>query len=102
MYFLIHASGSLIGSHFHRQALASLNYITDTVALISGFAIVKPDKKTTGISLGIIFGGFLFYIIITLIGGKMMSRVLSRQQRESPDGENDVGKENAAAVEDNV
>eukprot|EP00111_Clytia_hemisphaerica_P024662 TCONS_00072695-protein len=92
--------GSLIGSHFHRQALASLNYITDTVALISGFAIVKPDKKTVGISLGIIFGGFLFYIIITLIGGKLMSYVLSRQQRESPDDDR-IEKEKET-TEDNV
>ena len=95
----MYVPGSLIGSHFHRQALASLNYITDTVALISGFAIVKPDKKTVGISLGIIFGGFLFYIIITLIGGKLMSRVLSRQQRESP--HNGIEKEKET-VENNV
>ncbi|CAB4025465.1 Hypothetical predicted protein [Paramuricea clavata] len=46
--------GSVIGSHFHRQVLASFNYLTDTVALISGFVIVKLDATLVGVSIGII------------------------------------------------
>ncbi|XP_057309888.1 uncharacterized protein LOC130647906 [Hydractinia symbiolongicarpus] len=72
--------GSVIGTHFHRQALASLNYITDTTALISGFAIVKMDEVTIGLSVGIIVFGFLFYGTITYLGGKMMESVIRQQE----------------------
>eukprot|EP00111_Clytia_hemisphaerica_P022622 TCONS_00066536-protein len=74
--------GSVIGSHFHRQALAALNYITDTVALISGFAIVRPlDSEVVGTAVGIIIGGFLFYSLITWIGGRMLDTIVERQER---------------------
>ena len=73
-------SGSVIGSHFHRQALASLNYITDTVALVSGFAIVKLDGVVIGVAIGIIVGGFLFYGFITWLGGRMMESVIEEQE----------------------
>ena len=77
-------SGSVIGSHFHRQALAALNYIADSVALISGFAIVRPlDETVIGVALGIIFGGFLFYICITWIGGRWLEEIVERQEKNS-------------------
>ena len=76
--------GSVIGSHFHRQALAALNYIADAVALISGSAIVRPlDATVIGVALGIIFGGFLFYILITWIGGRLLEEIVERQERKS-------------------
>ena len=80
--------GSVIGSHFHRQALAALNYIADSVALISGFAIVRPlDATVIGVALGIIFGGFLFYICITWIGGRWLEEIVERQEKNSTEKE---------------
>ncbi|XP_057309740.1 uncharacterized protein LOC130647788 [Hydractinia symbiolongicarpus] len=72
--------GSVIGTHFHRQTLAALNYITDTTALISGFAIVKMDAVTIGLSVGIIAFGFIFYGAITYLGGLMMDSVTRKQE----------------------
>ena len=54
----------MLGSHFHRQALAALNYITDTVALVSGFAIVPLDSVVIGVAVGVIVFGFAFYLTI--------------------------------------
>ena len=33
--------GSIISSHFHRQVLASLIYILDTIALVTAFVVIK-------------------------------------------------------------
>ena len=33
--------GSIISSHFHRQVLASLIYILDTIALVTAFIVIK-------------------------------------------------------------
>ena len=79
----------MIGSHFHRQALAALNYITDTVALISGFAIVKLDSEVIGTAVGIIIGGFLFYSSITWIGGRMLDRIVERQEMSEMSSRNE-------------
>jgi len=80
LFYCFESTGSVIGSHFHRQALAALNYITDTVALVSGFAIVPLNNSVIGISVGIILGGFAFYGFITLLGGRLMKVVLVEQE----------------------
>lgn len=69
--------GSVIGSHFHRQVLASFNYLTDTVALISGFAIVKLDATLIGVSVGIILFGFVFFGLLCYLGHRLMGKVLN-------------------------
>ena len=61
----------MIGSHFHRQVLASFVYITDTVALISGFAIVPVDATLVGVSVGIVLFGFAFFGIVNEEGKEM-------------------------------
>ena len=64
--------GSVIGSHFHRQILASLIYILDTVALISAYIIVPLTKVLIGLSVGIIVFGFLFFFLVAYVGQKIM------------------------------
>ena len=77
--------GSVIGSHFHRQVLASFNYFTDTVALISGFAIVKLDAILIGVSIGIILLGFVFFGLLCYIGHRLMRKILN-EWKESENG----------------
>ena len=69
--------GTVIGSHFHRQVLASFNYLTDTVALISGFVIVKLDTILIGISVGIIAFGFVFFGLLCYLGHRIMRNILA-------------------------
>ena len=67
--------GSVLGTHFHRQVLASMIYIIDTVALISAFVLVRPTPVLAGISVGIILFGFLFFFLLTFIGHKLLGRI---------------------------
>lgn len=73
--------GSVIGSHFHRQILASLNYILDTVALITAYAIVPLTKALIVASVGIVALGFLFFGLIAYAGQKIMEGVENRKEQ---------------------
>ena len=67
--------GSVIGSHFHRQLLAFLVYLTDTTALISGFVIVKQSALLTIVSVSIVVCGFVFFGMISYAGHKIMNGI---------------------------
>ena len=73
--------GSVIGSHFHRQILATLVYILDTVALISAYAIVPLTKVLIGFSVGIIVFGFLFFGLMAYAGQKIMEGIEEGKER---------------------
>ena len=73
--------GSVIGSHFHRQILASLIYILDTVALISAYVIVPLTKVLTGLSVGIIVFGFLFFGLVAYAGQKIMTALEEEKEK---------------------
>jgi len=73
--------GSVIGSHFHRQILATLIYILDTVALISGYAIVPLTKVLIGLSVGIIVFGFLFFGLMAYAGQKIMEGLEEQKEK---------------------
>ena len=60
--------GSIIGSHFHRQVLAALVYILDTLSLVSAFILVKQTPQLIGLSIGLIVGGALLFILLTRFG----------------------------------
>ena len=66
--------GSMLGTHFHRQVLAALVYILDSIALVSAFALVPQTPVLTGVSAGIILGGFLFFFTLTKIGNKLLEK----------------------------
>ena len=67
--------GSVIGSHFHRQLLASFVYVTDTTALVSGFVLVKQTYILVIASVSIVVCGFFFFGAITYVGQRIMNDV---------------------------
>ena len=67
--------GSVIGSYFHRQVLAGLNYIIDTVALVSAFVIVPLTTALIGASVGIVVFGFVFFGLVTYAGQRIMAGI---------------------------
>ena len=67
--------GSVLGSHFHRQLLAALVYLTDTTALISGFVLVKQSATLTIVSVSIVVCGFVFFGVISYAGRKIMDGI---------------------------
>lgn len=73
--------GSVIGSHFHRQILAGLIYVLDTVALISAYAIVPLTKALIGASVGIMAFGFIFFGLITYAGQKIMEGIQEEKEQ---------------------
>ncbi|PFX18922.1 hypothetical protein AWC38_SpisGene16689 [Stylophora pistillata] len=74
--------GSVIGSHFHRQILASLIYLLDTVALISAFLIVPLSNALIMASVGIIAFGFFFFGLIAYVGKRIMEGVENIRERQ--------------------
>ncbi len=93
--------GSVIGSHFHRQVLAALIYILDTVALISAFAIVKLNPTLIGASVGIIVFGFVFFGFLSYLGHRLMHSISDDTGEASEATTSDAktkGKENEAYV----
>ena len=73
--------GSVIGSHFHRQVLAGLIYVLDTVALVSAYIIVPLTKALIGASVGIIAFGFVFFGAITYAGRKIMEGIEEEKEQ---------------------
>ena len=73
--------GSVIGSHFHRQVLAGLIYLLDTVALVSAYAIVPLTKALIGASVGIIVFGFVFFGLIAYAGQKLMEGIEEEKEQ---------------------
>ncbi|KAL9960833.1 hypothetical protein ACROYT_G034338 [Oculina patagonica] len=73
--------GSVIGTHFHRQILASFVYITDTVALISAYVIVPLTPALIGVSVGIIVFGFTFFGLITYAGQRIMAGIEEEKEK---------------------
>lgn len=64
--------GSFLSSHFHRQVLASLIYILDTVALVTAFIVIPMTWQRSVMSGGIILGGFLIFFGISKAGEKLL------------------------------
>lgn len=81
--------GSVVGSHFHRQVLAGLIYLLDTVALVSAYAIVPLTKALIGASVGIIVFGFIFFGLITYAGHKLMENI-EEEKEELPQTQMDT------------
>ena len=87
----------MIGSHFHRQVLAALIYILDSVALVSAFAIVKPNSKLTGVSVGIIGFGFVFFGFLSYLGHRLMRSIAEdREEAKESTASNAPGVDKTA------
>src|SRR6218665_3738804 len=73
--------GSLLGSHFHRNVLAMLVIVLDTIALITAY-IVIPQTLTTGLlSAGMILGGIMLFSFVAYVGQKL------KRDTENEDGD---------------
>ncbi len=73
--------GSVLGSHFHRLVLAALVIIIDIIALVSGFAIVRPlTPALIGSSIAFIVGFFGIFMGLTAAG----QRLLASREEKNP------------------
>lgn len=70
--------GSILGTHFHRQVLAALIYILDTISLLTAFVIVPLSPALIGMSVGILIFGFAFFGVIAYAGQRMMENIERR------------------------
>jgi len=60
--------GSIVASHFHRQVLAALVYILDTIALVTAL-VVLPITMELGVLSGcLLFGGFVLFFLMSKAG----------------------------------
>lgn len=66
--------GSFLSSHFHRQVLAALIYVLDTIALITAFIVIPLSWQLGVMCASLLFGGFLFFLCISK-GGEFLLRV---------------------------
>jgi len=74
--------GSIISSHFHRQVLAVLVYILDTIALVTAFVVI-PITLQLGIMSGcLLLGGFLIFLLMSKAGQRLLEQEEQRQREE--------------------
>ena len=74
--------GSIISSHFHRQVLAVLVYILDTIALVTAFVVI-PITLHLGIMSGcLLLGGFLIFLLMSKAGQRLLEQEEQRQREE--------------------
>lgn len=66
--------GSFFGSHLHRQVVAGFVYVLEAIALM-GFLLNKPSWQLIAIGGSIIFGGFIFFSVLSRAGKLLMDRV---------------------------
>ncbi|KAK6743457.1 hypothetical protein RB195_010612 [Necator americanus] len=70
--------GSFLGSHFHRQVLASFIYVLEALSVI-GFLLTRPPLILIGVGAAIILAGFGFFSVISMTGHHLMKKVESVQ-----------------------
>ncbi|KAM3720676.1 Serine/threonine-protein kinase-like protein [Dirofilaria immitis] len=63
--------GSFIASYLHRLTLASFIYILETIALVSALIIIKPNWSLRILTLTLIIGSLIFYMIMARYGQKL-------------------------------
>ena len=73
--------GSLLGTHFHRLVLAVLVIVLNIIAFILAFVIVRPlTPVLIGVSVALLVGCFLLFMLMLYIGGRILTGVESREQ----------------------
>jgi len=75
--------GSIISSHFHRQVLAALVYLLDTVALVTAFAVIPMTLELGIISGSLLVGGFVIFFIMSKAGQKLLQLHEKREAEKS-------------------
>ncbi|CAH1777324.1 unnamed protein product [Owenia fusiformis] len=74
--------GSVIGSYLHRLVLACFIYVVTTAGLVASFAIIPLTPILIGLSVGVVIGGAIFYISVTLAGARLLIQTERREQKE--------------------
>jgi len=74
--------GSIISSHFHRQVLAFLIYILDTVALVSAFIVIPMTTHRIILSVTLLVVGFLVFLLLSLAGHRLLQFIEKRELEE--------------------
>jgi len=78
--------GSILSSHFHRQVLAFLIYILDTVALITALVVI-PLTLSLGIMCGcLLLGGFVFFLVLSKVGYRLMMKMEDENETDQRNG----------------
>lgn len=72
--------GAFIASHLHRQVLAVLIYILETVALI-GFLITGPPLNIIMIGGVIILVGVVFFYLLSVAGQKLSENLIVNESK---------------------
>lgn len=73
--------GSIISSHFHRQVLAALVYLLDTIALVTAFVVIPMTLELGIISGSLLVGGFVIFFLMSKAG----QRLLQQYEKDSPE-----------------
>ncbi|KAK6743458.1 hypothetical protein RB195_010612 [Necator americanus] len=77
--------GSFLGSHFHRQVLASFIYVLEALSVI-GFLLTRPPLILIGVGAAIILAGFGFFSVISMTGHHLMKKVETRKRPSDGSG----------------
>jgi len=82
--------GSIISSHFHRQVLAALVYLLDTIALVTAFVVI-PLTLQLGIMSGcLLLGGFLIFFLMSKAGQRLLQQDENNSHEIYPDTQDTV------------
>ncbi|CAP35507.2 Protein CBG17977 [Caenorhabditis briggsae] len=73
--------GSFLGSHLHRQLIASFVYILEAIALL-GFLFTKPGWQLMTVGAVIIIGCFVFFSIVSKFGSILLERLDPQEAKE--------------------
>jgi len=93
--------GSFLSSYFHRQVLAALIYILDTVALITAFAVIRPFTTNLIIlSACLLIGGSVFFFVISKVGQKLMQKYEAEMAFQRKENDNSVESLNIASLQE--
>uniref|UniRef100_A0A1I8EHL3 Membrane transporter protein n=3 Tax=Wuchereria bancrofti TaxID=6293 RepID=A0A1I8EHL3_WUCBA len=72
--------GSFVASYLHRLTLASFIYILETIALIGGLIIIKPNWQLLVFTMVLISSSLIFYMIIARYGQKLLSQKIKASE----------------------
>eukprot|EP00092_Neocalanus_flemingeri_P103797 GFUD01132852.1.p1 GENE.GFUD01132852.1~~GFUD01132852.1.p1 ORF type:complete len:401 (-),score=117.87 GFUD01132852.1:168-1370(-) len=64
--------GSIISSHFHRQVLAALVYLLDTIALVTAFVVIPLTLELGILSGCLLLGGFVIFFLMSKAGQRLL------------------------------
>ncbi|CAH1781388.1 unnamed protein product, partial [Owenia fusiformis] len=74
--------GSLLGSYLNRLVCAFIIYVLAIVGFIGAFVIVPLTPPLIGLSVGLTVCGFLFFLALMFVGGRILEDVVRLEKQE--------------------